>query len=158
MTDLGTLGTDPCSRAYAINSKGQIVGGSSDCNTFLHAYLWERGGPMMDLNTLVAPGAGLTLTLAMFIKDHAEIVGTGQLSNGDTHAFVLVPCGDGDADCGDPSASTAAAIQSGPPVAECPSTTTPVDPALGGRGMPGWLLGRRFPGSRDVGPTSGPTR
>ena len=56
MTDLGTVGTDPCSRASAINSNGQIVGGSSDCTTFLHAYLWENGGPMIDLNTLVAPG------------------------------------------------------------------------------------------------------
>jgi probable HAF family extracellular repeat protein len=92
MIDLGTVGTDPCSRASAINSKGQIVGGSSDCTTFLHAYLWENGGPMIDLNTVVAPGSGLTLTFALYINDRGEIAGNGVLANGDTHAFLLIPC------------------------------------------------------------------
>lgn len=88
MTDLGTVGTDPCSRALAINSKGQVVGGSSDCNTFLHAYIWEDGGDMIDLNTFVPPGSDLTLTLATFINEHGVIAGNGVLSNGDTHAFM----------------------------------------------------------------------
>lgn len=92
MTDLGTVGTDPCSRGLAINSGGQIVGGSSDCQTFLHAYIWENGGPMIDLNTLVPPGSDLTLTEAIYINDRGEIAGDGVLSNGDTHAFLLIPC------------------------------------------------------------------
>ena len=104
MTDLGTVGTDPCSRGYAVNSKGQIVGGSSDCNTFLHAFLWEKGGPMIDLNTFAPSGSDLTLTLATFINEHGVIAGNGMLSNGDTHAFVLVPCGNGDSDCSDSGA------------------------------------------------------
>jgi len=33
--DLGTQDGDPCSYALGINSSGQIVGGSSDCSTFL---------------------------------------------------------------------------------------------------------------------------
>jgi probable HAF family extracellular repeat protein len=92
MTDLGTVGTDPCSRGIALNAKGQIVGGSTNCQTFLHAFIWENGGPMVDLNTLVASGSDLTLTEALFINDAGEIAGNGVLQNGDSHAFVLIPC------------------------------------------------------------------
>jgi probable HAF family extracellular repeat protein len=46
--DLGTLPGDACSRGRAINSWGQVVGGSSDCRNFLHAFVWEEGGPMRD--------------------------------------------------------------------------------------------------------------
>ena len=111
MTHLGTVGPDPCSRGLAINSKGQIVGGSSDCNTFLHAYIWEDGGPMIDLNTFVPPGSDLTLTLATFINEHGVIAGNGVLSNGDTHAFVLIPCRNDDSDCGDSAASVTLATR-----------------------------------------------
>jgi probable HAF family extracellular repeat protein len=90
------LNGDLCTVAESINEKGQIVGGSFDCNTaaFLHAFLWEKGGPMVDLNTLVAPGSGLTLTLASSINDRGEIAGQAMTSNGDNHAFLLVPCDD----------------------------------------------------------------
>ena len=127
MTDLGTVGTDACSRASAINSEGQIVGGSSDCSTFLHAYLWEDGGPMVDLNTLVAAGSGLTLTEALFINDSGEIVGNGVLSNGDTHAFVLIPCEEGDAGCGNSAKATTGATR----VSPAPATQKP--PTLNSR-------------------------
>ena len=56
--DLGTLPGEPCSRGRAINSRGQVVGGSSDCANFLHAFVWEEGGPMRDLNKLIRPGLG----------------------------------------------------------------------------------------------------
>ena len=112
LTDLGTVGTDPCSRASAINSSGQIVGGSSDCSTFLHAYLRGTGGPMIDLNTLVRPGSGLTLTDATYISDRGEIAGNGIASNGDNHAFLLIPCGEGDRGCEDSPAGIAATIPS----------------------------------------------
>ena len=47
MTDLGTAGADPCSFAFNVNLKGQIVGGSqnAECNPFTHAVLWENGEP-----------------------------------------------------------------------------------------------------------------
>jgi probable HAF family extracellular repeat protein len=111
LTDLGTVGSDPCSRGFAINSKGQIVGGSSTCSAFVHAFLWEDGGPMVDLNTLVPTGSDLTLTEAIFINDRGEIAGNGVLSSGDTHAFLLIPCGESDDDCGDSAASTSLATQ-----------------------------------------------
>jgi hypothetical protein len=47
---------------------------------------------MVDLNTLVGPGSDLTLTFAFFINDRGEIAAQGALSNGDTHAVVLIPC------------------------------------------------------------------
>jgi probable HAF family extracellular repeat protein len=92
MTDLGTVGSDLCSRVSAINSRGQIVGGSGDCNTFLHAYLWEMGGPMIDLNTLVGSGSRLTLTVAVYINNRGEIAAQGTLPNGDQRAALLIPC------------------------------------------------------------------
>jgi probable HAF family extracellular repeat protein len=47
-----------------LNARGQVVGGSSDCANFLHAFLWEEGGPMLDLNILIPPGSGYQLTNA----------------------------------------------------------------------------------------------
>jgi probable HAF family extracellular repeat protein len=97
MFDLGSLdGESPCSVVWGINAREQIVGGSVDCQTGEngsgHAALWENGGPMVDLNTLVAPGSELTLTYAFFINDRGEIAVQGALSNGDTHAVLLIPC------------------------------------------------------------------
>jgi probable HAF family extracellular repeat protein len=104
MMDLGVLAGDSCSKAYYVNSHGQVVGTSEsqtlcDIPTGEHAFLWERGGPMMDLNTLVPPGSSLELTFAFAINDRGEIVGVGVpqgCSPGDVgvcgHAFVLAPC------------------------------------------------------------------
>ena len=52
-TDLGNLGAT--SFAHSINSKGQVVGGSrvSFVPSQANAFLWEQGGPMIDLNTLI---------------------------------------------------------------------------------------------------------
>lgn len=63
------------------------MGGSSDCTIFLHAFLWENGGPATDLNTLVAPGADLTMTIAGF-----PMGCTAQEEDLCTHAYVLIPC------------------------------------------------------------------
>jgi probable HAF family extracellular repeat protein len=116
IADLGTVDGDRCSLAQSINSKGQIVGGTFDCNTvaFLHAFLWEKGGPMVDLNTLISPGSGLTLTIANSINDRGEIAGQGTLPNGENHAFLLIPCDrdhSDDNDCRDDAESTAANTQ-----------------------------------------------
>ena len=97
MKDLGTVGTDPCSNARAINSHGQIVGSSSDCFYPLHAFLWEQGGPMVDLNQLVESGSGFQVLIAYNINDRGEIAGTGVpagCDNIDTcgHLFLMVPC------------------------------------------------------------------
>jgi probable HAF family extracellular repeat protein len=108
MVDLGTVGTDPCSRGRGINARGQVVGGSSDCvSAFLHAFVWDGSGPMLDLNTLIAPGSGLQLTIAININDRGEIlaksipVGATPVGGNDLgHLVLLIPCGAGnDPDC-----------------------------------------------------------
>jgi probable HAF family extracellular repeat protein len=97
MTDLGTLPSDPCSRALSINSSAQVVGGSATvCGGELtHALLWDRSARAIDLNTLIAPGSGLTLTYALYINDRGDIAGNGVLSNGNVNGFLLIPCGHG---------------------------------------------------------------
>ena len=93
MTDLGTLGNAPCSRALSINQSGQIVGATAPCGgEFTHAFLWENGGPIIDLNTLVLNGSGLTVRDAVFINDRGEIAAHAVLPNGDVHAVLLIPC------------------------------------------------------------------
>jgi probable HAF family extracellular repeat protein len=100
MTDLGTVGSDPCSTAYAINSSEQIVGSSSVCGASVgHGWLWENGGPLVDLQTLVLPGADLTIGSIYYINDRGEISGNGLLPNGDQHAILLIPDGDCDDNC-----------------------------------------------------------
>ena len=92
MIDLGTLSADPNSDAGSINSQGQIVGGTFNNVSDLHGWLWENGGPIVDLEKLVLPGSGLTVFGGNLINDRGEIAGQGMLPNGDTHAILLIPC------------------------------------------------------------------
>jgi probable HAF family extracellular repeat protein len=101
MTDLGTPSGDACSQAENINSIGQIVGASQsvqDCfGRFTHAFLWENGGPSVDLNTLIPPDSPLLLTVAGLITDRGEIIGGGDpigCTDNDAcnHVYVLIPC------------------------------------------------------------------
>ena len=61
MTDLGILAGDTCATAYAINSSEQIVGDSGNCGGTNRGFLWENGGPIVDLQTLVLPGSDVTI-------------------------------------------------------------------------------------------------
>ena len=93
---LGTLGTDPCSIAWANNERSDVIGSSSaECNfagtmSDEHAFLWSNGR-MFDLNDLVEPGADLTLVEPHYINQRGEITGNGVLPNGDLHGFLLIP-------------------------------------------------------------------
>ncbi len=105
--DLGTVDGDACSRGYGLNALGQVVGGSSDCHVFLHAFIWEEGGTILDLNTLIAPDSGWQLTRAFNINDRGEIL-VEALPAGVTpqfeepgHIVLLIPCDDASASsCG----------------------------------------------------------
>jgi len=98
--DLGTVENDPCGIALSLNARGQVVGGTSDCSYFLHAFLWENGGPMLDLNTLFSSGSGLKVTFALYINDRGEILakaippGVDPHQDADLygHLVLLVPC------------------------------------------------------------------
>lgn len=98
--DLGTVEGDPCGRALSVNVRGQVVGGTSDCANYLHAFLWEKGGPMLDLNTLFPPDSGLQVTFALNINDRGEILAKAIPPDVDPHQdpdlyghlVLLVPC------------------------------------------------------------------
>ena len=82
---LGNLGFAD-SRAFAINSAGDIVGSSGNGSAprcCEHAFLY-RGGTMLDLGTL-----GGDHSYAYGINDRLEIVGQAQLANGTYHAFLF---------------------------------------------------------------------
>ncbi len=90
--DLGTVYGETCSGANAINSAGQIVGfASADCFNEDHAFLAQNGA-IVDVNTLISGGAGVTVVNAYDINDRGEIAGWGPLPNGDERAVLLVPC------------------------------------------------------------------
>jgi probable HAF family extracellular repeat protein len=102
MKSLGTLVGDACSVADAVNEEGLIVGGSGlsiadsfpACTDLVeHAVLWQRGR-ILDLNTFVPPDSDFTLNEAVFINERGEISGFGSFPDGDTHAFLLLPCWD----------------------------------------------------------------
>jgi probable HAF family extracellular repeat protein len=104
--DLGTVAGDACSRSRAINARGQVVGGSSDCHNFLHAFVWDGNAGMVDLNTVMAPGSGYQLTNAFNINDRGEILAKaaplGFTPNDDAdlgHLVLLVPCNPDSEDC-----------------------------------------------------------
>ena len=110
MSDLGSVGTDPCSNGFVINSRAQIVGTSTDCQgNVLHVFLWQDGGPMIDLNTFVPPGSDLQLSQPVYINDRREITAIGLLPNGDQHVVVLMPCGEGTESCIDAAESARSA-------------------------------------------------
>jgi probable HAF family extracellular repeat protein len=97
MTSLGRLlKSDTYSVALDINNLGQVVGFSGSNNNFfsesgsdIRAFLYSDG-MMQDLNKLVVPGSGFTLTQARAINDQGEIVGAGSI-NGELHAVLLTP-------------------------------------------------------------------
>jgi probable HAF family extracellular repeat protein len=90
MTDLGTVRAR--SQAWHINSKSQIVGTTGDGpESSNRAFLWESGGPMVDLNTLIPQGSLITLRYPVDINDAGEILAFGVLPNGDSRPALLIP-------------------------------------------------------------------
>jgi probable HAF family extracellular repeat protein len=93
MKSLGALGTNingiSVSEGYGINNIGQVVGGSSisGCSYCWAAFLYSDG-KMIDLNTLLPPSSGWTLTNAQKINDSGQIIGQGTI-NGQRHSFLM---------------------------------------------------------------------
>jgi probable HAF family extracellular repeat protein len=94
MTDLGLLPLQTCSTAVSANSRGQVVGETAICGASISgpAFLSEHGEPMVDVNTLIVPASDLNVVDAFDINDCGEIAAHGNLSNGDSHAVLLIPC------------------------------------------------------------------
>jgi probable HAF family extracellular repeat protein len=92
LTDLGTVDGDPSSAAFVVNSGRQVVGATQDDNfAYVHAFLWERGS-IADLNALIPVNSGVQLMAAVGLNERGEIAAQGVLSNGNVHAFILIPC------------------------------------------------------------------
>ncbi len=143
MTDLGTVAGTPNSAASFINAHTQVVGLSFACDfSVFNAILWENGS-MADLNTLIAPDSPFHLYSASFIDDGGEIAAFGSLSNGDTHAVLLIPC---DENHPDVEGCDYSMVEAPAAVAQ---TTAPVRNAYG-RTLPPSLMRRmsryHFPG------------
>ena len=85
-------GSDCFSAAFDINAKGQVVGLSISCDgNAAEAVLWENGHTI-DLNVFVPPGSGVILEDVETINDRGEVFGEAFLDNGDSRAFLLIPC------------------------------------------------------------------
>jgi hypothetical protein len=84
-TELGNLGTDPSGnslcQASAINSAGEVVGSAHKYNFYTdlgqRAVLWNSDAGAIDLNDLIDPNSGWTLTEADGISDTNWVTGTG---------------------------------------------------------------------------------
>lgn len=90
---LGRLHSGDCAVGVSINASRQVVGisGPNGCSTTL-PFLWEDGGRMVDLNTLVPANSGIQLVEAQQINDRGEIAAEGPDANGNNHAVLLIPC------------------------------------------------------------------
>jgi hypothetical protein len=55
-------------------------------------FLWEDGGPMVDLNSLVSPGSAIQVGGVQTINDHGDIAAVGFDANSNAHALLLIPC------------------------------------------------------------------
>lgn len=114
ITDLGALGPGQCSTPFGVNQRKQVVGLSGDCDfndPSLRAFIWEPGGPMVDLNTLIAPSLGLQLRNVAAINERGEMAVVAFFPNGDHRPVLLIPCTDLDREneqCKDTSSSGAA--------------------------------------------------
>ncbi len=105
-TDLGSLGADQCSVALGINARKQVVGLSGNCafeDPSLRAFLWEPGGQMIDLNTLISPSLGIQLRNVATINDRGEMAAVAVFPDGNHRPVLLIPCPaqQGDTDCQD---------------------------------------------------------
>ena len=94
MADLGLLPLQTCSTALSANNRGQVVGETAVCgvNVSGPAFFSENGEPILDVNTLIVPASDLNVVDAFNINERGEIAAHGNLSNGDSHAVLLIPC------------------------------------------------------------------
>jgi probable HAF family extracellular repeat protein len=117
VTDLGALGPDECSVAFGLNFRKQVVGLSGSCDfndPSLRAFVWEPGGPMLDLNTLVSPELGIQLRNVATINDRGEMAVVAFFPDGSHRPVLLIPCDGRADDCKDiVTLNSASTVRSG---------------------------------------------
>jgi len=90
LKDLGTLGGN-YAMADGINDKGQVVGTSRNASGDMEAFLYDDG-KLQNLNSLISPKSGVSLSEAYGINDIGQIIASG--SNGGIafdSAYLLTP-------------------------------------------------------------------
>jgi probable HAF family extracellular repeat protein len=97
MIDLGVIAACTRGAAITINSRGEIAGGFGGCGpdpddrTFNRGFLWQKGKPIVDVNTLITPASEIWVDEISFINDTGMMVGSGILPDGSSRAVLLVP-------------------------------------------------------------------
>lgn len=91
----GTTGTNLSPTAFSggglgINNAGDVVGYVGYSASVRQAFLYQSGGTLTNLNTLIDPTSGWNLIEASDINDHGQIVGGGYY-NGQYRAYLLAP-------------------------------------------------------------------
>ena len=88
-TDLSTITDNAFS--ISVNASEQVIGNFAVTNGQA-AFLWEDGGPLVDLDTLIPSGSGLQMYEAHQINDLGEVAIGALDANGNNHAVLLIPC------------------------------------------------------------------
>jgi probable HAF family extracellular repeat protein len=98
--DIGALPGHVETYVKDLNDAATIVGYCLDEKGFSRAFMWHNG-IMTDLNDLIPPELGYTISSAEAINHAGQITGTGRKADGNGAAFVLspVPPTPGDYDC-----------------------------------------------------------
>jgi probable HAF family extracellular repeat protein len=130
MTDLGLLPGQTCSTALSANNRGQVVGETAVCGANVEGpgFFSEDGEPIVDVNTLIVPASDLNIVAAFNINERGEIAALGKLSNGDSHAVLLIPCDENHPNvesCDYGLVDAAATHSSGAPPASAHAVVTP---------------------------------
>jgi probable HAF family extracellular repeat protein len=100
ITDLGVVSPCKNSTATSVNSSGKVVGNLGGCTNdssdvaYSSAFVWKRGGEMVDLNTLVRNPTDLHLDGASFINNRGEIAGGAVTPTGEGRSVLLIPVSD----------------------------------------------------------------
>jgi uncharacterized membrane protein len=95
--NLPMLAGDNYGTTIGINNRGEVVGWSTVATLTtvgyqfgaVHLVIWRNGAPA-DLQSLIDPASGWTLTQILGIGHNGQIIGAGQ-HNGQPAAFVLTP-------------------------------------------------------------------
>lgn len=91
MKNLGTFGDD-YSDVNGINNRGQIVGETFDpFGDATHGWISDRGGPIVDLDTLIDPNSGFHIIAGGYIGDDGVIGARAIAPDGTEHPVKLVP-------------------------------------------------------------------
>ncbi len=110
--------------AYGINDLGQVVGSyiPTPAQANNHAFFWNGSGGLIDLNSAIPAGSGLTLTSALSINDSGQIGAYGVDASGKAYALLLTPAGaPPTSGGGDPGNSSSGGSNSGTGTGPTPS-------------------------------------